>query len=228
MRKVLIATAAALALSTSAAFATPIDLKGSYTVSEQYSGGPTIVDELGIGGSFTITNLTVGTETAATDFFKAEPNFCSGTGCTENKKTDIKTETEMLTIDFTDLSITGISGEISPSVTATFTAQYGGTELACAKGDGVSPKTGDTDCLVWTSAPDTYNGSLTLIESLGNGQDLDIILNNATDWDVTPTISFELTGTPDSVPEPGSLGLLLTGLAALGLGLIGLRRRTAS
>ncbi len=228
MRKVLIATAAALALSTSAAFATPApDLSGSYSVSETYTsshGGPTITDDLGSGGNFSITTLTLGTETAAANFFTADPaSSCTGGGCSGHNGT----ETDTLTITFSNLVVDGISiGSLTE--TATFTAKYSGTELACADGDGVSPSSGETDCLVWNGAADKYNGTTTLTDSLGNGEELEIILINATDWDVTPTIKFGLTGTPDAVPEPGSLGLLLTGLAALGLGLIGLRRRAAS
>jgi hypothetical protein len=129
------------------------------------------------------------------------------------------TETDTLTITFTNLQILGIS---IPTLTETavFTAKYSGSELACAVGDGVSPSYGATDCLVWSGASNTWNGSTTLTYNLGNGDALEIFLYNATDWNITPKIGFELVDAPP-VPEPALLGLIGSGLAGLGL----IRRR---
>ncbi|MGH7104427.1 MAG: PEP-CTERM sorting domain-containing protein [Acetobacteraceae bacterium] len=219
MRKMVIAVAAGLALSTPAAFATPIMLSGSYSVSEAYSshnGGPSISDNLRQGrNGFSVALPPLGTETSLTNFFTASPaGSCSGGGCSGGRN---GTETDTLTVTFSNLFISGIGAIPSLTETATYTAKYSGSELSCAAGDGVSPSRGATDCIVWDGAPDTWDGSTMLTESLGNDTDLEIFLYNATDWNITPTIGFELVDAKTPVPEPGSLALLGTALAGLGM-----------
>lgn len=224
-RNLVPAVAAVFALGTSVAFATPSTLTGSYTITAQYSkahGGPSITKVL--SHPFSI-NLTAGTETTPTKFFTTSPaSSCSGGGCSGNKGT----ETDLLTIDFSNLDVTGIGSTSSPvEQQGTFTAKYSGAELSCAVDDGVSPHSGDTDCFVWNGAADTYNGSTMLSESLGGGYDLDLYFYNATDWNITPTVGFELVQTPPpDAPEPATLTLFAAGLAALGWGVR--RRRKVS
>ncbi len=225
MRKVVFGVVAGLALSTPAAFATPITLTFSYSVSEMYSsshGGPLITYQLN-RHRFSVAVPPLGTETSPTNFFTASPaGSCSGGGCVGGRH---GTETDTLTVTFTNLSIGGIGTIGSLTETATYTAKYSGSELSCAAGDHVSPSRGATDCIVWTGASNTWNGSTMLSGSLGNDTDLEITLYNATDWSITPKIGFELVDAKTSVPEPGSLALL--GTARAGLGMLGfaVRRR---
>jgi len=218
MRKTtILGFAAALVLSTTAAFATP-SLSGSYSVSEQYDnshGGPSITDRLSSPFS---TALTPNVETEPVKFFMASPaGSCSGSGC----NSDTQTETDTLTVSFSNLSVMGVSIP-TLTATATYTAKYSGSELSCAVNDGVSPATGATDCIVWSGAANVWNGSTSLSYDLGNGQSLIIFLYNATDWNITPQIGFELD--PVAVPEPASLALFGAAFGVAGL----VRRRRAA
>ncbi|MGH7049118.1 MAG: PEP-CTERM sorting domain-containing protein [Acetobacteraceae bacterium] len=208
MRKMVIAVVVGLALSTPAAFAMPITRTFSYSVSETYSsfhGGPSITYQLN-RHRFSVAVPPLGTETSPA-------GSCSGGGCVGGRH---GTGTDTLTVTFTNLSIAGIGTIGSLTETATYTAKYSGSALSCAAGDHVSPSRGATDCIVWTGASNTWNGSTMLSGSPGNDRDLDITLYNGTDWSITPKIGFELVDAKTSVPEPGSLALLGTALAGLG------------
>lgn len=213
---------AVLALGASSAFATPVKLTGSYTVSEQYTsshGGPSITKNLADPFSVMLTN---GVKTSPMNFFTTGPaGSCSGGGCSGYRGT----ETDKLTVTFSNLGISGIGDIASLTETGIFTAKYSGSELSCAVGDSRSPTSGDTDCFIWSGAADKYNASTMLTETLGHGYDLDITFYNAADWNITPQIGFELVKCP-TVPEPATFALFAAGLAALGWTLS--RRRKAS
>jgi hypothetical protein len=182
-------------------------LTGNYSFSETYTaahGGPSISDNL--SNPFSKT-LTLGTLTSPASFFTLSPaSGCSGGGCSSN------IETDTVTVSFTNLKVLGIS---VPTLQATgiFSARYSGSELACAVGDGKSPASGETDCFIWQGAANSWNGSTTLGYDLGNGDMLDIIVYNATDWNITPKIAFELVDAPARAPEPASLALIASALA---------------
>ncbi|MGH8150656.1 MAG: PEP-CTERM sorting domain-containing protein [Steroidobacteraceae bacterium] len=219
--------AAVLAFGASAAFATPTPaptLTGSYSITGTESGGPSITYSLPHNPFSVSLPLTPGTETTPRNFFTASPHStCSGSCVkTYNKygKVISEVETDVLTIDFANLKITGLESEPidfpTLTETATFTASYLGPELGCAIGDGSAySNSHESDCVVWDGAANTYNGS-TSVTDLGDGYDLDIYLYNQTDWNITPTLGFEVVPVPPSVPEPASLALFAAGLAALG------------
>jgi hypothetical protein len=162
-----------------------------------------------------------------------KPSSDYGTGCPQCYGGYIDTATNLSTgnvfvtfsnISYKDLT-TGNSWSIGGTYgdSATFTAKYGGAELGCAVGDGKSPLTGDTDCLIWKS-------NLVQIALSGSGSGnlagdyLQIILNNATDWNITNTIQFDLSSHNQLItPIPAALPLFASGLG--GLGLLGWRRK---
>lgn len=234
-RNLVPAVAAILALGTSAAFATPVTYKvtGSYSISG-LKDGTTVNYDLGTYHNgvhgFSVSPLSLGKESSPGNFFQVNPpGSCSHTNCPGGLLTDT------LTVAFSNLDVTSSThqaiGDISSlSFTGVFSAQYNSWELKCAKGDSRSPSYGDTDCFIWQQDANKdnngdYNGYSEFTESLGKGYDLDLFLYDAADWDITPKVGFEVTYC-QTVPEPATLALFATGLAALGWALS--RRRKLS
>jgi hypothetical protein len=237
MQKSVMALAAILALGAGPAFATKISgtyLTGTYSVSPQYSqsqGGAGIGHDL--NQNFSVP-LTIGTQTAFMPFITAYPDgSCQSPACAPayNKYHRViggTVSTDSLSLDFTHLTLTGgISfNDLSASDIGNYSATYNGAELSCAVGDGNSNSaSGNSDCVTWGGTT-TWNAAPTMLTSLGSGYNLEIFLQNATDWNITPKIAFEVVpGTPPGVPEPGTLSIFAAGLAALGFGMS--RRRRA-
>jgi hypothetical protein len=206
MQKLLIATATALIVSgTVAAHASPITVKGSYTVTQSNPTGnePTITDDL--SSSFT-ESLTYGIS-KTTNFISVAPagssGTCGGSKPACNSTNDTATDTIKVTFSFT--LPTGGAGDFVE--TGTYIADYDGTAKYDGKSCTSSPGT-ETDCVVWSTSNDP------IVVSFSDGDTLDVTLNNAQDWTMTPTITFLLTDAP-SVPEPASIAIFGTALTSL-------------
>lgn len=224
-------------LGTPPAHAVSISITdASYSVADQYvATGPTITGLLSIN-SDPLPGLN--TADAAQNFFTLNPTSAAGwttttvggvttsfhscitgTGCSGN------IETENVTVTWGNISVNGLIGgtQVIAGGTATgvFTAQYDPKlgKITCAVGDA-GPSPGQSDCLVWSGALNTYNGSVEHTYALTGGYQLDVFLNNASDWSITPTVSFEVQQLAVA-PEPASIALLGFGL----LGTVAFARR---
>jgi hypothetical protein len=124
-------------------------------------------------------------------------------------------------VDFTNLAVTIGSNTYdatsSAAFSGTFSADYNGT-LSCASGDAEG-SSGQTDCIEWSG---TGGAETDVVSLTGTTDTLDITLQPYTDWNLHPSMSFDVvTGGSQTVPEPASIVLFASGLAALPI----LRRR---
>jgi len=211
------ASFAVLALASIAPAHAVVALKGSYNISEgTVSGEPTISNVFGTVVLHTIYSasgsFSLSTQSHNYSIFTLNPpGGYSGT------------ITDTITFALSGLSFGG-STAAGFTETGTYTAKYGGTVLACAAGDGVSDGGGDTDCIIWNGGGNSglWNGKSVFSELLSGGayagDYLNIAFNNATDWSITPSISFSIT----AIPEPATWAMMALGFA--GLGYAGFRR----
>ena len=225
LKKALLATTALLALSE-AAYATTVEVKGTYTVtvSPIVGNAPTIKNDL--TNTFDLF-VPLNGGSISPSFLEFDPsgtsginNGCSGT-CGNNSHDDIAAEN--ISVKFTFTSPTGDS--VTNTVTGVFYANYdgkldgtegAGTGLDAALGtvscgDSGSP----ADCIVWkTSSPNPFTATF------ANGDVLTVDLNNAHDWNITNTATFSMT---DPVPEPSTWAMMILGF--VGVGFMAYRRK---
>lgn len=180
---------------------------GTNSLSGQSStNNPFFLDGASHGIEGTMQPLTVGTPETV-NFFTADPSG-SCTGCTGT------TASGTITASFTFIDPSGATGAATD--TATYSANYGGT-LTCS--GGANP----ADCVVWNASGDPITVNFT------DGAVMTITLNNAQDWNITPTVTFDMTSGPGTqhtaAPEPASFAIF--GTAMLGLGWVRRRRNNA-
>jgi hypothetical protein len=214
-----------------AAYATPITVTGSYTYSytpiegtnsDVSVSGDIGTHSAGTGNSetFSISEPLNPNSPLTSNFITTAPaGTCSG--CTLVGGYSQAEGTISVTFNF---SITGgYSGTLTE--TGTYYAKYGGAELGCSDSG-----TGPTDCIVWTGASFTPTGSYTANVNIVNGSNagypLGVTFNNAEDWTITSSLSFDIGNRYTPVPGPvagaGFPGIML---AAAGL-FVWRRRRT--
>jgi len=142
--------------------------------------------------------LTYGVPTSDLDFFTVKPAHECGSSCKHN---DTASANVRVRVAFEEIE--KING------TNTVVATGSITESAKYKADYKT----DTDSFDWKSADTPIPVDLT------NGDVLDIILFDASDWDLKPQISFDLIDPPNlsPVPIPDSFPLFVTALGAMGL-----------
>jgi hypothetical protein len=192
-------------VSAGSAYAASVTVTGTYSLSYSSVVGnaPTITDDGNTGpdggtlsSPFT-ENLNLNTPTTNTNFFTATPARTSGCSwpCTGN------TASEDIKVTFGFTAPSGITNTVS--ATGVYTADYNN----------------DTDSINWTSGT---SGS-PLVVDFSDGAVLDITLVDASDWSITPDISFDLKDDPSATPLPPALSLFGGGLGMLGM--LGWRRK---
>lgn len=248
MRRILTTAAAALLISVTASYATTLTIGGTFSLSYSPGGGvgsggasgaPTLNSIPGDGnvgtgsssnlyGSATFSGtsvssipfsqtLTVGAAAKTLNFFTANPAGSCGTSCstTTNAVTGTKNTTSgTITATFSFTTPAGATGNMSD--TAGYYADYNTNHptFAVPGGTCVGGSASQTDCIIWSTASDP------LVINFSDGYTLTATLNNAQDWNITPTISLAITTTNtghQTVPEPASLAVLGAGVMALGL-----------
>jgi hypothetical protein len=197
-QKLLAAATTIFLTSVGPTFAAAVTVGESYSITETgFTGNkPGITDDL--HGNLMLTTNTWSTPT---NFFTASPAGSSGLYGIDPTVTG----TINVTLTFTEAG--GVTGSLTES--GTYEAKYGGSPLSGCTNSG----SGDTDCIVWKGASNTPTGSVILAATLSNGNIVDVDFYNAQDWNITPTISFDL----DPTPLPATLPLFAGGLGILGL-----------
>jgi hypothetical protein len=221
-----------LAVAAPCANAAVINVTGNFTISESatYGTAPGIstpsTDKLStisgssspFSGSLGSLHLNLNGASTTYNFITLSPRPLSGScgsSCENYGGVHRSVAISEITAAFTGITIDGAGATSTDnSDTGTFQADYASTTnggLICTTSSGT-----DTDCITWSADNDPI---VFTADTASEDYTLDIALNNASDWDIVPTITFTLTGTdaPSPVPEPGTLAIFATALAMLGL-----------
>lgn len=232
MQKILAAAVTLLLVSTGAAFATTVNVGGSYTITLSgfdgnlpgiaTPGTPKLSTISGASTTYTGTlpsTMTLGT-TSTYNFFTAEPSGTCGSNCTKDTEGShhYYTDTGTISVTFNFTNLTPVAGSVLTE-TGTYEAKYGGAALGCT-----SSSAGDTDCILWGSTT-KGNQAITDVIDFTNGDVLTITLDDAQDWNITPEISFDLTQ-PTATPLPPAVALFAGGLGMFGY--LGARKKRKS
>jgi hypothetical protein len=214
----LAAIATLLLASAGAAHAvTVITVNGNYSLAFSNIVGNQPGISYGLNHTSFTENLTVGTPTTPTNFFTTSPPGTCGSNCVNNTQS----ETITVTFNFTE-AVSNATGHLTAA--GTYVAKYSTPSLPCAADDVGSSQ---TDCVYWNTGAFINNNPVVDPVTFSNGDVLDVTLYFASDWAITPTISFKILqssgGNQTSTPLPAALPLFATGLGALGL--LGWRRK---
>jgi hypothetical protein len=214
----LVAATASLLATISAARADVIDsafIQGSYTAINSSAGpyNPTINDD---GGAFLSSpfsgNLTLG-QLVSTTFLQVAPVSGGANVGTIAGSIDIA------------MTLLGPGGSAVTGVTTS----AGGNGAFVANGNLYFAANyelfygNQTDCITWNSATCTSTGvtnkvSETLAVTFADNAVLDIELSNWSDWNMSPSIGFDLVSGPSTaVPEPASIAVFAMGLLGLAM-----------